>query len=84
MLEIVAQILSAMLALGGINFIVQALFRLSDINAGALILSLVAGILSIGTAIYFYNAIDSQSDGVRKAINEIQQLAPPVEPVSPY
>ena len=84
MLEIVAQILNAMLALGGINFIVQALFRLSDINAGALILSLVAGIFSIGTAIYFYNAIDSQSDGVRKAINEIQQLAPPVEPVSPY
>ena len=84
MLEICAQILSALLALGGVHFIVQALFRLSDSHVGILLLSFVAGLLSIGTAIYFINVIDDQSNGVSQAIREIQQLAPAVEPVSPY
>lgn len=95
MLEIVAQILCTLLALGGINFIVQALFRLSDINAGALLLSLAAGIISIGAAVYFYGVIDSQASGARQAMDDLlggaehqrellrQQSDPPVEPVMP-
>lgn len=83
MLEIVAQILCAMLLLGGINFIVQAFNRPTDSAAG-LISSLAAAAFSIIAAIYFYNVVDDQASGARTAIDEIQQrLAPPVEPVDP-
>lgn len=84
MLEIVAQILCAILLFIGIGFIVQAFNRQTD-NAAGLIVSFIAAAFSMITAIYFYNIIDNQSSGARKAIDDIQQqLSPPVEPLSPY
>lgn len=83
MLEIIAQILCAMLLFMGVGFIVQAFNRQTD-NAAGLIVALAAAAFSIMAAIYFYNVVDSQSSGARKAIEDIQQqLDPPVEPIAP-
>lgn len=94
MLEIIGQILSAMLLFNGIGFIVQAFNRQTD-NAAALIVSLVAAAFCIMAAVYFYNQIGNQASGARKAMDDLlggaeeqrellrQQSDAPVEPVAP-
>lgn len=84
MLEIVAQILCAILLFIGVGFIVQAFNRQTD-NAAGLIAALTAAAFSIMAAIHFYNVVDNQSSGARKALDDLQQqISPPVEPVNPY
>lgn len=84
MLEIIAQILCAILLFMGVGFIVQAFNRQTD-NAAGLIIALTAAAFSIMAAIYFYNVVDSQSSGARKAFDTIQQQSDAVpEAVSHY
>ncbi len=89
MLEIIGKLLATMLLFKGLGFIVQAFNRQTD-NAGGLIVSLAAAAFSIMAAVYFYNQIDDQASGARRAINEISSQyeeipeAKAPEAVSPY
>lgn len=75
MLEIVARILCAMLAIAGINFILQALIHLRHIHAAAFVASLLAGVFTLAASVYFFNVVDDQATGARKALETIQQQA---------
>lgn len=72
MLEIIGQILCAMLLFKGVGFIVEAFGRQTD-NAGHLIVSLAAAAFSIMAAIYFFNVIGDQASGARKAMEQATQ-----------
>lgn len=74
MLEIIGQILCAMLLFKGIDFIGQAFNRQTD-NAAAIIISLAAAAFSIMAAVYFFNVIGDQASGARKAMDNIQRQA---------
>lgn len=73
MLEIIAQILCTMLALTGVNFIVQAFVHMKSIHAAAFVLSLLAGIFTLIVAMIFFHMVEDQASGARKAIDAIQQ-----------
>lgn len=73
MLEIIGQILCAMLLLKGVDFIMQSFNRTPGSLATPL--AWVAAVLCFITAAYFYNMIDNQASGARRAVEDIQKQA---------
>ena len=72
MLEIIGQILCAMLLPKGVERLAHTLDRQRDITGG-FILSFVGAIASILAALYFFNIISSQASGAREAMKKAQQ-----------
>lgn len=73
MLEIIAQILCALLAFAGIHFIVQGALHMKNTHAAAFVASLLAGVFALVAAGYFYGVVEDQASGARKALHSIQQ-----------
>ena len=72
MLEIIAQILCAMLLLKGIEFIAHAAAHGTE-KAGHFMFSILAGVAAIIAGIYFYNQVSDQASGARDAMETATQ-----------
>lgn len=72
MLQIIGQILCAMLLFKGVEFIVRAA-SLDSAKVVSFMLSMIGGIACIVAAIYFFNVISDQASGAREAMQQATQ-----------